>query len=554
MTFSLFGYDGRVGLKRGFGARVTDGPTVKTDGPHTYSSTQFNLPTELADLVKVWCAQNIPDGILAGDGRENEPHVTVKYGLHTQDVGDVLKVVGGFGPVAVTMGCVSVFDTNPDYDVVKIDVDGAALRVLNDVIGKAWKSLANSDSHPDYRPHITIAYVAKGQGAQFVGDDTFEGIEFVGDTLKFSTPTGMSEYIPLKFVNAVIPERTTAGELLLNPDWLMTGTQFMTRQGINIVEVKEGLYGPVISDGAYWYDVDPQETIYVRVGKALALPRRFGALGSKQAMSLDEFYNQYRNRMPLNEVSDFAGDEIESIEQHGNGYEVTYVNGDVVQMAGVDRVYLKSLDLSAYRSGDDQFNAVLVELKTRGLIPVSVTKWDKLKRSFNREIHFDSQQHADTAKAVLTELGLSVGSVFRAGDGKSFKYAVLVSSGEYKPRGASANNEVWRMFGGGGKAATQKLLWFYRGRPGDRWQPPAGTTIRGKPVTTITQQWKNNRMDDDTYVVYYEGGGSDTVTGDEPVTAMSGKAAGTRSNILSVCPAVTLEQIVAEVANELRGM
>jgi 2'-5' RNA ligase len=48
--------------------------------------------------------------------------------------------------------------------VVKFDVEGKELRALNEIFCK----LPNEDSHPEYNPHMTLAYVRKGMGKNFV--------------------------------------------------------------------------------------------------------------------------------------------------------------------------------------------------------------------------------------------------------------------------------------------------------------------------------------------------------------------------------------------------
>jgi len=58
----------------------------RSDSPaeHKFSSTQVNLPAEVADRIVAF-GKRIPDADLADNGRETEPHITVKYGLHGWD-------------------------------------------------------------------------------------------------------------------------------------------------------------------------------------------------------------------------------------------------------------------------------------------------------------------------------------------------------------------------------------------------------------------------------------------------------------------------------------
>lgn len=146
-----------------------------------FASTQFDLAAGSYSRKQgnpaytiLGMALSIPDVDLADDGRENRPHVTVKYGIHADDVDDVRKAVAGFGAVQIKLGKTSLFAAadGRDYDVVKIDVEGDALRALN---GRISTSLECTDTHPTYNPHVTIAYVKAGLGKKYVGATTVEG-------------------------------------------------------------------------------------------------------------------------------------------------------------------------------------------------------------------------------------------------------------------------------------------------------------------------------------------------------------------------------------------
>lgn len=161
---------------------------------HDYSSTDILLPPEMADFLIEWNELNIPDEVLftdedGGKGRELEPHCTVKYGLIAQEVPAQLRdIADDTGPFPVFLGEISLFTTSPDFDVVKLDVESPWLRRLNKRISD---TLPNEDTHPEYRPHVTLAYVKKGTCDDMEGDDPFkEGVdrEFQASELRFSGP------------------------------------------------------------------------------------------------------------------------------------------------------------------------------------------------------------------------------------------------------------------------------------------------------------------------------------------------------------------------------
>lgn len=169
--------------------------------PHKYSTTHFNLPAKLCGKV-LSLAAVIADEDLSEDGREDEPHITIKYGLHTNSASDVRKAVKSFGPVTVTLGRTSIFPASEtqsqrggsQFDVVKIDVEGDDLRRLNKAISSA---LSHTDSHPTYQPHITLAYVKPGRGKVYAGLYDLEGVTVTFDRLTFSDALGRTQTVSL---------------------------------------------------------------------------------------------------------------------------------------------------------------------------------------------------------------------------------------------------------------------------------------------------------------------------------------------------------------------
>jgi 2'-5' RNA ligase len=160
-----------------------------------------DLPTKEANEIRAF-AKNIPDSEIytvpddPSYGREDEPHITVKYGLKTNTPKDIVPIIKGHPPITAKMGKVSIFE-NDKYDVVKVEVDSPELRALNKKIEqKAEISLPNGETF-DYLPHATIAYVQPGQGKKYVGDKSFAGKEITFDSLTFSARDGKLHQISL---------------------------------------------------------------------------------------------------------------------------------------------------------------------------------------------------------------------------------------------------------------------------------------------------------------------------------------------------------------------
>jgi GGDEF domain-containing protein/2'-5' RNA ligase len=186
-----------------------------------FSSTQANLPEAAATKVKSLAAA-IPEADLAPDGRETEPHITVKYGIHGNDVGTIRRAIENHPPITVKLGATSIFPDSQSGsgDVVKIDVDSPDLHRLNKIIKDA---VPTTDTHPTYQPHVTIAYVKPGLGAKYSGNKSLAGTKVQIDKIVFSGKDGKDTEIQLKGAQAKKP-----GKKLGKP---MSASQFVRANG-----------------------------------------------------------------------------------------------------------------------------------------------------------------------------------------------------------------------------------------------------------------------------------------------------------------------------------
>lgn len=98
-------------------------------------------------------------------GLETDPHITVLYGLHdTVSDSDIQEVVNQIDSSRLNLKIngVGVFE-NKDFDVVKFNVESEYLHQMNSM----FRALPYSSDYPDYKPHITIAYVKQGTGKKY---------------------------------------------------------------------------------------------------------------------------------------------------------------------------------------------------------------------------------------------------------------------------------------------------------------------------------------------------------------------------------------------------
>jgi len=172
--------------------------------PHQYACVMANLPEPLRSKC-LNLASHILNDELDEQGREVEPHVTVLYGLHTNDQQDVKKLVQEFGSVKIKLGPLKIFPANEkqsqrggsQYDVLYASVKSKDLVTLNNEL----KSLPHTSTFPKYVPHVCIAYLKPGEGKKYVGRKDLNGQECEVNSVIFSPVEGPKTQIPLSLSN-----------------------------------------------------------------------------------------------------------------------------------------------------------------------------------------------------------------------------------------------------------------------------------------------------------------------------------------------------------------
>lgn len=112
-------------------------------------------------------------------GREDEPHVTILYGLHATITDSTIEeLINEIKPPVLNLNKIGIFE-NEKFDVVKFDIIGESKERLSKMNAKFAK-LPHTTDYPDYHPHATIAYVKPGTGKKYV--KTFSGEEIISIT------------------------------------------------------------------------------------------------------------------------------------------------------------------------------------------------------------------------------------------------------------------------------------------------------------------------------------------------------------------------------------
>ena len=119
-------------------------------------------------------------------GLENEPHITLLYGLKGDiDKQDIEDVIG-----KITFGRCDIFNAslfkNESYDVLKFDVEGEGIHSANEML----KEFPHTSTFPNYHPHMTIGYLKSGEGDKYV--EKLEGLRFklLPEYVIYSKPSG----------------------------------------------------------------------------------------------------------------------------------------------------------------------------------------------------------------------------------------------------------------------------------------------------------------------------------------------------------------------------
>ena len=144
---------------------------------HSHASTQIDVPQGVAAKIMEIGRELIPDEYLSGEGRVQELHVTVKYGVQANEQA-LRQICAQHSPFTGTLGKTQVFvnsENNAGGIPVVVEVRGAEFGDLHQEVAGAMGTIA--DEFP-YTPHITIAYVKENEAQHFAGSDLFAGISF----------------------------------------------------------------------------------------------------------------------------------------------------------------------------------------------------------------------------------------------------------------------------------------------------------------------------------------------------------------------------------------
>lgn len=163
-------------------------------------STQASVPHDSEAFKALEKAQGqIEERDLAGDGKDTGGfHVTLRYGVNSNRRAGMKKFLAEQAPFVVTLGKTASFEPSKNSDgaaVVIAPLHSAELHRLHAEIEKQGDFAPSS--FPDYKPHVTLAYVKPEAVANYTGLADTDGKQFLVDEIAITDRNGDVELVPL---------------------------------------------------------------------------------------------------------------------------------------------------------------------------------------------------------------------------------------------------------------------------------------------------------------------------------------------------------------------
>lgn len=133
----------------------------------------LEIPKQVSERI-LELQQTIPASQLHEEGKETWPHVTLLYGIDGCGTDEILQKVSRIGQLEIEIGKADFFE-NETQKVLKLPVDSPELHSAHEYL-KA--SLPNEQTYPDYKPHITLAYLKPESTVDPEFFNTLAGLRF----------------------------------------------------------------------------------------------------------------------------------------------------------------------------------------------------------------------------------------------------------------------------------------------------------------------------------------------------------------------------------------
>lgn len=196
------------------GKDASSSKTAKA-GPHKNANVQICLPASVAAKV-MKAAASIPDEELGTDGREDDPHITIKYGVK-EDINLLHWAVGEQKPFTITLGKLHVFkpsESSGGQAPIVAEANAGDLNTLHVLVDAA---VGTRKDDFDYKPHVTLAYVKPEFADKYEGSDLVQGISFPVRSVVLSGASGDRTGIPFGYAKTGSESIKAAAKLKPRP-------------------------------------------------------------------------------------------------------------------------------------------------------------------------------------------------------------------------------------------------------------------------------------------------------------------------------------------------
>jgi 2'-5' RNA ligase len=196
-------------------------PTTSAEEPKfKFRSTQANIPEDSeAHSALETARQRISDSDLAGKGKDvGGNHLTVRYGLKTDDVEGVRKYLKSLAPFEASLGKTEKFPPSESSDnaaVIHAPVEAPELHKINEEIAQHGEF--TEPTFDEYKPHATVAYVHPDKADRYVGMKATEGKKFKVDSIAITDREGKQEVVRLEGTPQV-KKTPKPGQLVMGPN------------------------------------------------------------------------------------------------------------------------------------------------------------------------------------------------------------------------------------------------------------------------------------------------------------------------------------------------
>ena len=137
------------------------------------------VPESLCDEVISWCYDQVRDDDIFSDndmyGRVHNIHVTLLTDIQENNLKIIEDSISDIKCFNCNLGKIKKFTTNSKFDVLYIDVTSSEVIEINK---KLASNIKNCSFYSVFIPHMTICYLKKNAGDEFVGSKFFENNRF----------------------------------------------------------------------------------------------------------------------------------------------------------------------------------------------------------------------------------------------------------------------------------------------------------------------------------------------------------------------------------------